>query len=356
MTNDRPPTAGRRRPIDDSAMEQAPVEAVSANGSDLDPDIRCFIRTIVADVARHSGSDTGSYPERRRWAEEARAPWRQGGPAMLESRGMSVPTRHGPVRARIHRPAKGVLPALIYLHGGGWTLFSIDTHDRVMREYASRAGCCVIGFDYALSPEQKFPVPLEQAVDVVGWLTEQAFALGIDAGRLAIGGDSAGANLSVATSLLRRDHAAVPPLRAMLLNYGAFVSQCSADACRRYGGPEYMLGCEEMGQYWRNYMRTDADAQDPLACPLLAALDGLPPAFLAVAECDVLAEQNVEMARRLKAVGVPAHCVVYPGASHSFIEAMSIAGVSNQALADASEWLKRVLQRAGPGKVDHGVA
>ena len=337
-------------------MEQAPAAAVSANGSDLDPDIRRFIRTIVADGARHPGSDTASYPERRRWAEEARAPWRQGGPAMLESREMSVSTRHGPVRARIHRPATGILPGLVYLHGGGWTLFSIDTHDRVMREYASRAGCCVIGFDYALSPEQKFPVPLEQAVDVVGWLTEQAPALGIDAGQLAIGGDSAGANLSVATGLLRRDHGAVPPLRAMLLNYGAFVSQCSADACRRYGGPEYMLGCEEMVQYWRNYMRTDADAQDPLACPLLAALDGLPPAFLAVAECDVLAEQSVEMARRLKVAGVPAHCVVYPGASHSFIEAMSIAGVSNQALADASEWLKQVLQRADPGKVDHGVA
>ena len=199
-----------------------------------------------------------------------------------------MPTRHGPVRARIHRPASGILPGLVYLHGGGWTLFSIDTHDRVMREYASRAGCCVIGFDYALSPEQKFPVPLEQVVDVVDWLAEQGLELGIDAGRLAIGGDSAGANLSVATCLMRRDQASVPPLLAMLLNYGAFVSQCSADSCQRYGGPEYMLGCEEMSEYWRNYMRTDADAQNPLVCPLLASLDGLPPAFLAVAECDVL--------------------------------------------------------------------
>jgi acetyl esterase len=275
---------------------------------------------------------------------------------MLETRETSVPTRHGPVRARIHRPATGILPALVYLHGGGWTLFSIDTHDRVMREYASRAGCCVIGFDYALSPERKFPVPLEQSVDVVDWLAEQGLALGIDAGRLAIGGDSAGANLSVATCLLRRDRKAAPPLLGMLLNYGAFISRCSADACRRYGGPEYMLGCEEMRQYWHNYMRTDADAQDPLACPLLAALDGLPPAFLAIAECDVLAEQNVEMSRRLKAAGVPAHSVVYPGASHSFIEAMSIAAVSNQALADASAWLGGVFERAGRQSADRGMA
>jgi acetyl esterase len=259
---------------------------------------------------------------------------------MLETRDLDMPTRHGPVRARIHRPHGGVLPALVYLHGGGWTLFSIETHDRVMREYAARAGCCVIGVDYALAPERKFPVALEQVVDVVNELVSESRTLGIDAERLAIGGDSAGANLSVAACLLRRDQDSVPPLRAMLLNYGAYVSRCSADACRRFGGPEYMLGCEEMDQYWRNYMRSDEDAGNPLVCPLLAALGGLPPAFLAIAECDVLAEQNGEMARRLADAGVPVESVVYAGASHSFIEAMSIAAVSNKALTDAAAWLR----------------
>lgn len=337
-------------------MSHARGEAVSANGSDLDPDIRRFIRAIAESGARHPDSESAPYSQRRRWAEEARAPWRQGGPAMLETREYAVPTRHGPVRTRIHRPAAGSLPGLVYLHGGGWTLFSIDTHDRVMREYAARAGCCVVGIDYGLSPERKFPVPLEQTVDVVGWLAEQAPGLGIDAGRLAIGGDSAGANLSVAACVLRRDQDAVPPLVALLLNYGAFISYSSADACRRFGGPEYMLGCEEMGEYWRNYMRTSADAQDPLACPLLASLEGLPPAFLAIAECDILAEQNVEMAHRLRAAGVPTHSVVYPGASHSFIEAMSIAAVSNQALADASAWLGDILRGAAQAPAGRGMA
>ena len=330
-------------------MEHARGETASAGGSDLDPDIRSFIRTVAASVASHPGFDSAPYPQQRRWAEEAREPWRQGGPAMLETRELAVPTRHGAVRARIHRPAGGILPGLVYLHGGGWTLFSIDTHDRVMREYAARTACCVIGVDYALAPERKFPVPLEQVVDVVSWLREQGPALGIDAARLAIGGDSAGANLSVAACLLRRDRAAIPPLVAMLLNYGAFVSRCSADACRRYGGPEYMLGCEEMNQYWHNYMRSDEDAEDPLACPLLGSLGGLPPAFLAIAECDILAEQNVEMARRLQDAGVPARSVVYAGASHSFIEAMSISALSNQALADASAWLGQVFRRADQG-------
>jgi acetyl esterase len=356
MTNDRRATATAHARRDDEAMDHARGKVASANGNDLDPDIRRFIRTITAAVASHSAPGDPPVQLLRRWAEEARAPWRQGGPAMLETRELTVPTRHGPVRARLHSPASGILPGLVYLHGGGWTLFSIDTHDRVMREYASRAGCCVIGVDYALGPEQKYPVPLDQVVDVLNWLAEQGRALGIDTGRLAIGGDSAGANLSVAACLLRRDQASVPPLTAMLLNYGAYSAHCSADACRRYGGPEYMLGCEEMSQYWRNYMRSDEDARNPLVCPLLASLGGLPPAFLAIAECDVLAEQNIEMAARLQSAGVPTRSIVYPGASHSFIEAMSLAAVSNQALADASAWLGQFFRPAGSGTAAHGMA
>lgn len=324
-------------------MDHAPGQEASAGGRDLDPDVRRFIRAMAESVARHPQFGTAPYPQVRRWAEEVRAPWRQGGPVMPDTRDLAVPTRHGHVRVRIHRPAPGNLPGLVYLHGGGWTIFSIDTHERVMREYAARAGCCVVGIDYALSPEHKFPVALEQVVDVVRWLAAEGGGFGIDTRRLAIGGDSAGANLALATSLVLRDGPSSPPLRAMLLNYGAFVSRCSARACRRFDGPEYMLGCEEMNGYWRNYLRNERDAENPLACPLLATLDGLPPAFLAIAECDILAEQNLEMARRLQAAGVPTRSVVYAGASHSFIEAMSIAELGRRALADASGWLKTVM-------------
>lgn len=330
-------------------MDHAQGKVVSANGADLDPEVRRFIRGMAESVARFPQFDSAPFPQRRRWAEEARAPWRQGGPAMHEVLNLEAPTRHGPVRLRIQRPEKGELPGLIYLHGGGWTLFSIDTHDRVMREYAARAGCCVIGVDYALSPEHKFPVALEQVVDVVRWLAGEGGTLGIDARRLAIGGDSAGGNLSIAAALVLHDLGSAPPLRGLVLNYGAFHSRCSAETCLRYGGPEYMLGCEEMSQYWQNYLRADADADNPLACPMLASLRGLPPVFLASGECDILGEQSVQMAARLRAAGVPAQSVVYPGASHSFIEAMSIAEVSNRALKEASEWLGKAFGRtAGP--------
>jgi acetyl esterase len=345
MTNVRPATATGSGPPDDSAMDHAPGQEASAGGRDLDPDVRRFIRAMAESVARHPDFGTAPIPQVRRWAEEVRAPWRLGGPAMFDTRELAVPTRHGQVRVRIHWPGQGNLPGFVYLHGGGWTIFSIDTHDRVMREYAARAGCCVVGIDYALSPEHRFPVALEQVVDVVQWLVVEGGGLGIDARRLAIGGDSAGANLGVAASLVLRGQPSSSQLCAMVLNYGAFTTRCSVQACRRFDGPEYMLGCEEMNGYWRNYLRDDRDAEDPLACPLLAALDGLPPAFLAIAECDILAEQNIEMARRLQAAGVPTRSVVYSGASHSFIEALSIAAVSSRALADASGWLRMALTR-----------
>ena len=256
---------------------------------------------------------------------------------------LDVPTRHGSVRVRIHKPAGGVLPGLVYLHGGGWTLFSVDTHDRVMREYAARAGFTAIGVDYGLSPERKFPVPLEQVVDVIEWLGRDGAEFQVDARRLAIGGDSAGGNLSVATCLSLRDAGKPRAISGMLLNYGAFTTECSTDDCDRYGGPDYMLTCEEMAQYWRNYQRSEADASNPLMCPLLARLDHLPPAFLTIAECDILAEQSHEMARRLRKAGVPTTSVVYPGASHSFLEAMSISSLSVRALAEGAAWLVRTV-------------
>ncbi len=319
------------------------MQGASANGRDLDPDVRRFIQGVAAAVARFPEFSSAPHPQVRRWAEEVRAPWRRGGPTMVRRVDCEVPTRHGPVHIRIHTPFTGTLPALVYLHGGGWTLFSVDTHDRVMREYAAAAHCAVVGIEYALSPEARFPVPLEQIVDVMQWLRANGTAHDIDVERIAIGGDSCGANLSVATCLRLRDAGEARAIRAMLLNYGAFTFECSVDACRRYGGPEYMLGCEEMSQYWRNYMRSDADAREPLVCPLLARLEGLPPAFLAIAECDILAEQSAAMAERLRAAGVRTRSVVYPGASHSFIEAMSIAAVSARALAEASAWLSSEL-------------
>lgn len=311
----------------------------------LDGDVRRFVDEIGTAFSRFPALDSLTPPEARRVAEKVRAPWRKGGPAMREVTEHHVPVPGGGLRIRRYAPeAPGMRPALIYLHGGGWTFFSLDTHDRVMREYAARAGVVVIGVDYPLSPETKFPVALEQIVALVKWLTDGTALRDVDSGRMAIGGDSAGANLAVATCLMLRDTGG-PQMKGMLLSYGAFDVHSSDEAARRFGGPGFPLSHEEMQGFWRNYLRAPDDARNPLACPLGAKLDGLPPAFMTIPECDLLTEQNLAMADRLRTAGVSVSDRLYEGASHSFLEAVSIAAIADRALADGSAWLRATLSR-----------
>jgi acetyl esterase/lipase len=312
---------------------------------DVDPQIREFVDAVSAAYASHGPFDRLTPPEQRQVCEQVRAPWRQGGPAMASTRELSVPTRRGPVRVRIHDPRASAAPkpALIYLHGGGWTLFSIETHDRVMREYAHRAGVAVVGVDYALAPEAPFPAALEQVVDVVRWLARGGAGPGIDPGKIAIGGDSAGGNLAVCSALVLREAREGDLLKALLLIYGGFDNEPSPEADRRYGGKGYMLTPEERVIFWRNYVPDPKDMQNPLARPVLADLRGLPPAMLVVGECDILIDHNRRMAERFEQAGVPVRLNVYPGATHSFIEAMSIADVARRALQDSADWLAHTL-------------
>nr|WP_294169573.1 alpha/beta hydrolase fold domain-containing protein [uncultured Sphingomonas sp.] len=308
---------------------------------DLEPGVRQFQSQVAADYQRLSTPGIPDIRERRRVAELVRRPWASGGPEMADSRDLRVGDRQVPVR--VHRPTGDPgLPALIYVHGGGWMLFSLDTHDRLMREYAARAGVNVVGVDYSLAPEARFPHPVLEAIDVVRWVRSEASPDLLSPASLAIGGDSAGANLAVAANLSLRDGSEAV-LDAMLLNYGAF------DLERRpshalYGGPAYTLTPSEMDEFWAEYV-PPAERRNPLARPLLADLGGLPPAFLCIAECDILADENREMARRLGDAGVPTTVAAYSGATHSFLEAVSVSPLAERAIGDAASWLAKVLRR-----------
>lgn len=310
----------------------------------IDPDIRRFVDAINAAYASHRGRAKEGMAARREVAELVREKWRTGGPDMAESRELNM----GGLRLRLHRPRLAeALPVMLYIHGGGWTLFSIDTHDRLMREYAARAGIAVIGIDYSLAPESKFPTALEEVVDALDWIAERPSELGIDADRIFVGGDSAGANLSLAACLLRRERGR-PRLAGMVLNYGAFAAEAT-DSYGRFDGPLFSLEAAEMDQFWENYVRSPDDLVNPLAAPLHGDLHGLPPAFLAIAECDILADCNRALARKLAAAGVPVEAVTYAGATHSFLEAMSIAPLASAALDDQAAWIARIVDQVGHG-------
>jgi len=312
----------------------------------MEPGIRRFVDAVTAAYAQHPDFDSLALTARRALAEQVRAPWAVGGPAMARVDDIDVPTPQAGtnVRVRVLRPTLDRdLPALVYLHGGGWTMFSLDTHDRLMREYAARAGVVVIGVDYALAPERRFPVAIDQVADLIQWLAQPGALPGVDARRLAIGGDSAGANLAVATALRLRDLGKADLLRALVINYGAFDPVPSYHSYDAFGDGRYLLSSDEMKQFWNNYLRDARDASDPLAAPILADLANLPPAFFAITELDVLRDENLRMAERLRDAQVDVTQVVYPGTVHSFLEAVSIAAVSNTALDDTSTWLRTQL-------------
>tara|TARA_R110000850_G_scaffold141081_2_gene262782 strand:- start:18606 stop:19565 length:960 start_codon:yes stop_codon:yes gene_type:complete len=312
-----------------------------SRADDIDPDVRSFIERTSADFAALSTvAPPTNITRQREIAEQVRAPWASGGPDMAETRMVQVAPDG--VRARIYIPTAGAgKGTLIYLHGGGWTLFSIDTHDRLMREYAERIGCAVVGLDYSLSPEHRFPRALDDVDACIHWLRRNGTVYGLSVDRIAIGGDSAGGNLALSTALRLRDRGENLPA-ALLLNYAALDTE-PRPSYMRYDGEPYMLNIDEMLDFWINYLGKPT-IDDPYARPLLADFTGLPPVHLCVAECDILADQNIELADRLKTAGVEVSSVVYRGATHSFLEAVSISECASRAIQDASDWLARFLR------------
>lgn len=301
----------------------------------IDPEIKTFIERTSADYAALTGPGPVTMARRREIAEQVRAPWATGGPQMCETRNLTIGPRN--VRMRIHIPKSGPSTGtLIYLHGGGWMIFSIDTHDRLTREYASRAGCAVIALDYSLSPEHPFPAALDEVDACLDWLISEGPSHGLPAQRIAIGGDSAGGNLSLSTSLRRRDRGVRLP-DAMLLNYAALDYE-PRPSWERYDGEPYMLGASEMRDFWAGYLGSPSTT-NPYARPLLAGLAGLPPAHLCIAECDILRDENLDLADRLRAAGSEVSAIVYPGATHSFLEAVSISRTADQAIEDGAQWI-----------------
>jgi acetyl esterase len=296
---------------------------------------------MSADASKFPRRDTVSIAEGREIAEQVRAPWTAGGPVMERTTEQRVPTRHGEVLIRTYYPKERRMPgAFLYIHGGGFVLFSINTHDRLMREYAERAGIVVIGINYTRAPEAKFPQPIEECIDTVSWLVAHAAEIGFDPKQFFIGGDSAGGNLSLCTSLHFRDQGE-SPIRGMVLNYMGVSTDLYQDSVVRYGAGDYGLSLHMMVWFYRNYLGKKEDYTDTRMNLLDAELQGVPPAFLVIAECDPLYDGQIEMVDKMKTAGVDVDSKVYKGTVHSFLEAISVAEVANVAFDDTVRWLQQ---------------
>lgn len=308
----------------------------------LDPEMAAFNAMMERRAAALPPITLGMpFDGPRALTEALNLPLAEGGPAMAESADRWLPVRGRRIQCRLHRPAAaaGPLPVLIYLHGGGWVWNSIDTHDRLMREYAAAAGCAVVAPDYALSPEAAFPQALEECAAVTRWVAAEGPAWGLDGARIVLGGDSSGGNLAAGVALLLRDAGEAAALRGLLLNYGVFDSRLDTPSYREFA-TGHGLTRERMGFYWSVYAPRGADRVHPYAAPLRADLAGLPPCLLHIAELDVLASENRAMAARLRAAGVAVDVAEFPGTVHGFLRAVGHVGQARRAVDAAGAWLR----------------
>ena len=262
------------------------------------------------------------------------------GPDVAKVEDLRVPGDGVEVPVRVYTPsADGPVGALVWLHGGGWVLGSIETTDATCRALANQAQCVVVSVEYRLAPEAKFPLPLDDAFAATAWTVEHAAALGVDPGAVAVGGASAGGNLAAAVTLIARDRGG-PALAHQLLVYPAVGSDDSSESFRD-NGEGYGLDRTTMDWYWRHYVRDDVDAANPLAAPLLAEdLSGLPPALIITAEYDPLRDDGEAYAGRLQRAGVETTCSRYDGMIHGFFSAGAPVDRTWDAIAEATTALR----------------
>jgi acetyl esterase len=223
----------------------------------------------------------------------------------------------GPLRLRIHRPAgDGPLPALVYFFGGGWVLGTVDTSDAICRALANAAGCVTVSVGYRLAPEHKFPAAVHDCAAAVRWVAANAADIGVDRGRIAVGGDSAGGNLAAAVTLLAR--AGGPALAHQLLVYPNTDHRADTPSRRESVDP-LLFNRTSVDWYWGHYLASTSDGADPLASPLRAPdLSGLPPATVITAEHDPLRDEGEAYAARLADAGVPVELRRFDGMIHGF--------------------------------------
>lgn len=268
-----------------------------------------------------------------------------GGPpepvARVEDR--RFPGPGGEIPVRIYWPeGDGPLPALVYLHGGGWVLGSIVSTDSPCRTIANRGGCVVISVDYRLAPEHRFPAAAEDTYAAVRRVAENAAALGVDPARIAVGGSSAGGNLAAVASLMARDRGG-PPIAYQVLIYP--VTDYVFDTPSYHENAEgYMLTRNTMIWYWANYLGDEADGRHPYASPARAeSLAGLPPALVITAEYDPLRDEGEAYARRLEEAGVPVTLRRYEGMIHGVLSRAGVLEGGRRALADLGDALRAAL-------------
>ncbi len=272
----------------------------------------------------------------------------EGSVPLERERDLMLPGPHGQVPCRLYLPDRAENPPLlVYAHGGGFVQGSLPSWDAMLREVVRQSGVAALSVDYRLSPEHRFPVAFDELVAMVRLAAREGAGLGIDPTRLAVGGDSAGANLALAAALALRQEGE-RPLRFMLLIYGCFSTDTESPSWQRFGQGAG-LSQTQMRWIWETYLERPDQRTDWRAVPILADLSGLPWAHLIVGSLDPLLDDSHRLASRLKEAGVPYELSVYDGLNHGFIRYGRLIGAARRAVGDCAAVLRKALVSRPPG-------
>jgi acetyl esterase len=260
-------------------------------------------------------------------------------PKLHRVESLTLPTRDGfDLPVRLYAPADGPLPVLVYLHGGGFTIGSIATHDVLCRQISHLAHCAVLSVGYRLAPEHLFPVAFNDAWDALQWVAAQGDSLQLDSTRMAVGGDSAGGTLAAACALQARDVGL--DLKLQLLFYPGCCANQDTPSHKTFGHG-FVLESAHIEYFFDLYIPNRADRQDWRFAPLMADdVAGVAPAWFGLAECDPLVDEGLAYADKLRASGVPVDLDIYRGVVHEFIKMGRAIPEARRAHLDAAQALK----------------
>jgi acetyl esterase len=290
---------------------------------------------------------TLSPADARKFYRERRAVTQPEPPPIAETRDLAATGPHGPIPLRLYHPQaaaarKAAPPVLVYYHGGGWVIGDLDTHDTLCRQLALGAGCAVVAVDYRMGPEHRFPAAVDDCIAATRWVRDHAAELGVDATRLAVGGDSAGGNLAAVVSIAARD-AGDLAVRLQLLIYPA-TDHRRGWPSHTSNGQGYMLTAETMTYFHDHYIADKAMDLDWRASPLLHPdLSKLPPALVLTAGYDPLRDEALQYSHRLTAAGNRATHINFERQIHGFITMGKVIDEANAAVALCAAELRRAL-------------
>lgn len=308
----------------------------------MDPQVKALLEFMAARAADAPKMTELPAAVARANTEVGFAAFNAGAPEIGSIVDRTIPGPGGEIPVKIFTPkGKGPFPLLVYIHGGGWVIMSPDTHAKLCAELAEGAGVVIVSPHYRLAPEHLPPAQLDDCMATIHWAVEHASELNADGSRFAIGGDSAGGNLTAAACLRLRDEGG-PEAKLQLLLYGAFT--LDPDTASSIANAEAaILSRETMIWFTNHYLSGGAKREDPYIAPINGDLHGLPPARLIVGTLDPLMDDSKAYAAKLQAAGVPATLSIYEDMPHVFLQLSAMLDGGKKGVAEACQALREAL-------------